>query len=361
MNQTSFLCTGLFVLTCFLISSCDTPPPRQSGVVTDKRPVVGVIACRTTPSWSAVELGANSSADKNDLRLIWQEITQPDSFDQQVSAINELIGRRVQGIIIATQNELMLREAIQQAKGQGIHVLLVDSPPLSNTESNAGSLPVVATDQYHAGQLAAEEMAKLVGEKGRVAMIRYSPLAWKTENREKGFLAQIQSYPKIEIVGHDFYAGTDSRRAREKMTTFLHLYSWNKRLELDGIFISDESTACEMLLHIKQAKFDNKTHFVAFGTDSLLVTGMLTYSVDTLFMEQPARMGQQAVDTMAELLRGQSVTPFFDPGVHCVTIDNLSLPYSQALLNPSSDHSSEILLYDFQEIQNRSDADENEE
>ena len=353
MNPTSFLCSGLLALACFFNASCDSPSPRPSGIVTDGRPVVGVIACRTTPYWAAVEYGANHSADKNDLRLIWQEITQQDSVEQQVSAIHNMISRHVQGIIIASQNELLLRGAVKQATDQGIYVLLMDSTPPTNSEYHAEFSSIVATDQYHAGQLAADEIARLLHEKGRIAVMRYSPLASKTDNREKGFLTQIRSYPEIEVVGHDLYAGTEPLRAKEKMTNFLQLYSWNKRSELDGIFISDESTACEMLRLIEQAKFYNKINFVAFGTDHQLVTGMLTYSVDALFVEQPVRMGQQTVDTMAELLRGQSVAPLYDSGVHCILIDNLSLPYSQALLNSSSDHSLEILLDEFPDHQSR--------
>ena len=361
MNHISFFCTGFLVLTCFFSVSCDSPPPRPSRVVTGDRPTVGIIANRTTPYWTAVEFGVNHSADKNDLHLIWQDMTQQDGFDQQQSAIYDLIARRVHGIIIASQNELLLREAINQAKDRGIRVMLMDSQPLSNAEHQVNALASVATDQYHAGQIAADEMARLLNEKGRVAVIRYSPFELKTDNREKGFLAQIPSYPDIEVVGHDLYAGTDIRRAKDKMTNFLQLYSWNKRSNLDGIFISDESTACEMLHLIEQAKYDNKIIFVAFGTDRQLVTGMLTYGVDALFMEQPVKMGLQAVDTMAELIRNQTVAPFIDSGVHCVTIDNLSSPYSQALLKPPSDHSLDILLHDFPENPNRSDAKEDAE
>ncbi|MCL2622918.1 MAG: substrate-binding domain-containing protein [Planctomycetaceae bacterium] len=365
MNQTYRLCIGLLliltILTCLASVSCDVSPTSRKEAATDGRPVVGIIACRTTPYWSSVEFGANHSADKNDLHLLWRETAQQDGSDQQASAIQDLIARQVQGVILASQNELMLRETVKQATNRGIHVLLIDSTPLSNTGNKTEFLSVIATDQYRAGQLAADEVARLINKKGRVAVIRYSPLVFKTENREKGFLAQIRSYPDIKVVGHDLFAGTDHRRTKEKITNFLQLYSWNGRSELDGIFISDESMACDTLRLVEQAKYDNKIHFVAFGTDPRLVTGMLTYRVDALFMEQPARMGQQAVDAMAELLRGHPVAPFFDSGVHCVTIDNLSSPYSQALLNPPSENLPEILLDELPKKPNPVDAWENAE
>jgi len=360
MNRFSHLSAGLFTFTSFFLASCDLPSTTQTEIVSEEKPVVAILADRTTHFGKALEFGANHSANNNGLRLLWQDSIQPDDFEQQITVIQNLIHRRVDGMIIVTQNEIMIRKAVQAAKDQGIPVLLIDSPPLSNTESHGELLSVVATDQSLAGRLAAEEMAKLLQGKGRVAIIRYSPLSWKTEYRENAFLTQIRTCPDIEVVGHDLYAGTDVRRAREKMTHLLQLYAWGNRSKLDGIFISDESTACEMLPLIDQAKVGKKLYFVAFGTDDSLRTGMLTYRVDALFAEQPVRMGQLAVDTMAELLRGQTTVPFLDSGIHRITIDNLYSPYTQALIQMEMEEPSEILLNDSPGNHESVDADENE-
>lgn len=344
MSRIPVLFSILCVLSVVFFTSCDPPPPRQHEIVSDGKPIVGVIAGKSTPYWDSMEFGAGNSAVMNELHLLWQENSDTDDFDQQAAAIRSFIARRVQGIIVTTQNELMLRDILQRATDQGIHVLLADSPPLKHTENLTQPLSIVATDQNHAGQLAADEMARLLGEEGRVAIIRYSPLSWKTENREKGFLSQIENYPEIEVVGQNLYAGTESRFAREKLMNFLRLRIWNGKLNLDGIFISEESTACEMLLLLEQAELDINPHFVAFGTDPQLVTGMATYLVDALFAEQPVRMGQLAVDAMAEMLRGETIAPFCDSGVHCITIENLMSPYSQALLYPTAEDSPNILL-----------------
>jgi len=346
MNRISLLFAGLFVITCFT-ASCDLPEPQHVGNITESRPVVGVITDETTSFWKVAEYGISQVAEKNELHLSWKATSQSGDFDQQVAAIRYFVAHRVQGMIIATQNELMIRDTVKRATDQGIYVLLIDCPPLTSTENINSQISVVATDQYHAGQLAAEDLAGLLKEKGRVAIIRYSPLSVKTENREKGFLSQIQSYPEIDVVGHDLYTGMEPRLAREKMINFLQLYSQNGNSHLDGIFISNESTACEMLSFIEQEEWAKKIHFVAFGSDSRLITGILSYFVDTLFVEQPVRMGQLAVDTMAEMLRGETVASFQDSGVHRITIDNLFSPYSQALLHPEAENSPEIMLNEF--------------
>ena len=347
MNRFIIALTGLCAFSVVLLASCDPPSPGQQTTVSDGKPTVGVIACKSAPFWESVEFGAGNSADMNELQLHWQIISDTDDFDQQASAIHDLTIRRVKGIIIATQHELLLRDAVKRATDQGIHILMIDSPPRKHVENLLYPLSIVTTDQYHAGQLAADELARQLEEKGRVAIIRYSPSSWKTESREKGFLAQIKNYPEIDVVGHDLYTGTDSRLAREKLTNFLRLYLRSGRSDLDGIFISEESTACEILFHLEQANLGTHIYFVAFGSDPRLITGMLTYQIDALFVEKPVRMGQLAVDSMAELLRGQTIATYIDSGVHCITIDNLSSPFSQALLHPTTEISLEIQLNEF--------------
>ena len=360
MNRIPFLIAGFLVFTVVFLVSCDPPSPRPTENRTEGKPVVGVIAGGTSSFWKTAEYGSSQAAEKNELHLVWQETSQPDDFDQQVAMIRNFTTRRVQGIIIASQCELMLHDTLKRTENQGIPVLLIDCPVLTNTENFSRDFSIVATDQFHAGQLAADEMAGLLQEKGRVAMIRYSPLSWKTENREKGFLAQIQSYPDITVVGQDFYTGADSRLAHEKMTSFLRLYSKGGGSQLDGIFISDESTACEMLSLIEQEPLDKKIHFVAFGSDPRLITGMLTYLVDAIFVEQPARMGQMAVDAMAEMLRGETIASFLDSGVHCITIDNLFSPYTQALLKSEAENIPELLFNEFSDNQTDRNHEENQ-
>ena len=360
MNRIPFLIAGFLVFTVVFLVSCDPPSPGPAENRMDGKPVVAVIAGGTTSFWKVTGYGASQTAEKNDLHLVWQEASHPNDFDQQVAMIRNFAARRVQGMIIVTHNDLAIRDAVKHAMDQGIYVLLIDSPPLQCMENVRSQIPVVASNQFHTGQLAAKEMAGLLQEKGRVAIIRYSPLSVKTEHREKGFLAQMQSYPEMDVVGQDLYTGTDSRLAREKMINFLRLYSKNGISQLDGIFISDESTACEMLALIKQDEWDKKMHFVAFGSDSRLITGMLTSLVDAIFVEQPARMGQLAVDAMAEMLRGKTVAPFLDSGVHRVTMDNLFSPYSQALLNTDAKNALEILLNEFPDNQAEKIFEENQ-
>ena len=51
----------------------------------------------------------------------------------------------------------------------------------------------VATDNYRAGEMAAERMGKLLHGKGKVAMVMVQPGAASTMAREDGFQKKIKS------------------------------------------------------------------------------------------------------------------------------------------------------------------------
>ena len=333
------------LLFCF---SCDPPTPRQvpvesggSGNIT-----IGVVGRADNESWKGIAYGINHAADDYGLQLTFAEIASDDGVLQK-QAINGFIGQRVSGIIVSPNNRYELREAIKDAIQRGIFVVLLDSEPLMLSEKDGKIPTLVSTDQFAAGSLAADYLAAQLGEKGRIAVIRYSSMSPATEEREKGFLSQIKEYPEIKLVYEDVFIGTTPAVARDKLRTFLQIYCPDGQANIDGIFISNESTACELLDLMRRTKIDKKIRLVAFGKDPRLKTGMLTYLVDALIVEQPVKMGELAVKTMADLIRGEeSAAPIIDSGIYLITAENLMAPYTQALFRFPADETLETLITD---------------
>lgn len=67
----------------------------------------------------------------------------------------------------------------------------------------------VATDNFKAGQLAGEYMAKLLNGRGKVVELRYAEGSClkSTTKREDGFLDGIQAFEGIKILSSNQYAG----------------------------------------------------------------------------------------------------------------------------------------------------------
>jgi len=73
----------------------------------------------------------------------------------------------------------------------------------------------VATDNYQGGQLAGEQMGKLLGGKGNVILLRYAVGSASTEAREAGFLDMLKTNsPNIKII-----SSISTREPRAKWLT----------------------------------------------------------------------------------------------------------------------------------------------
>ena len=85
---------------------------------------------------------------------------------------------------------------VERAMKQNIPVMIFDSPV--DTEQFVAQ---VATDNYKAGQIAAERMGQITGGKGKIAIVAVQAGAASTMAREQGFEDTIKSkFPGIQIV-----------------------------------------------------------------------------------------------------------------------------------------------------------------
>src|SRR5205807_989079 len=106
-----------------------------------------------------------------------------------------------------------------------------------------------ATDNYAAGQLAAERMGKIVGGKGKIFIVACQVGAASTMAREQGFEDKIRKdYPGVEIVDKR-YGDSDfakSLRVAENMLT--------AHPDAIAMFASNESSTVGAAQALKERK-----------------------------------------------------------------------------------------------------------
>jgi ribose transport system substrate-binding protein len=119
------------------------------------------------------------------------------AVEEQVSAMEALISRGVDGIALAALDSNGLAPVVRRAAQAGIPVVLIDSG-VETDESNYVSL--VATDNVAASGLAGHYAAALLSFSGRVAQLEGQPGSETAAQRREGFHAAIAEYPDIEIV-----------------------------------------------------------------------------------------------------------------------------------------------------------------
>ena len=108
-------------------------------------------------------------------------------------------------------------------------------------------------------------------------------------------------------------------------------------MELDGIFCPNESSTFGMLLALQSDGRAGDVHFVGFDASEKLIEGLRQGEIAGLVVQNPFRMGEEAVRRMAGHLSGARVAPRIDTGVEVVTADELDDPAIRELLYPDLD------------------------
>jgi ribose transport system substrate-binding protein len=191
----------------------------------------------------------------------------------------------------------------------------------------------VATDNFAAGKLAAEELAKLLGDKGNVIVLRYNEGSASTAHRENGFLDAIKKHTSIKIKSDNQYGGATTETAHQASENLLSAMQAAEG-GVDGIFCPNESTTFGMLLALEKVGLAGKVKFVGFDASPKLVEAVRQGHLDGLVLQNPFQMGYLAVATLSRHLRGETVEPRIDTGATFVGKHNLERPEIRDLIAP---------------------------
>lgn len=280
--------------------------------------------------WQSIHAGARRAASELNVDVVWRGPLREDERDSQISEVESAISRRVSGIVLAPLDEAALVAPVTSAMKNGIPVVIIDSG-LKSEEY----VSFVATDNEVGGRLGGEHLAKLLGGRGKVVLLRYAEGSDSTNRREDGFLSAMRANPGIELVSANQYGGADVEGAYKKSEALLSRYkAADGSLEVDGIFCPNESTTFAMLRVLQDNGWAGKVHFVGFDASDNLVKGLRDGHIDGLILQDPMRMGYLGVKTVVNHLKGEKVERRIDTGVRLVTREAMDQPEMKELLEP---------------------------
>jgi len=313
----------ILLAAAVLIGGCDP----GSG----KKLTIALIPKGTTHEfWKSVHLGAQKAAKEVDVDIIWKGPLQENDRQGQINEVETFINRGVSGICLAPLDSKALRKYASASMAKKIPVVIFDSGL-----EGEDYVSYVATDNYKGGVLAGEHLAKVLGGKGKVALLRYMEGSESTVQREQGFLDAISKSKDIEVISQNQYAGATADTALKASENLLaSLKTADGGLKIDGLFAPNESSAIGMLRALQTAKLAGKIKFVGFDTSERLVAALKSGELHGTVLQNPINMGYLAVKTMVAHLRGTAVQKRVDTGVTIATPENMDQPEIKALLRP---------------------------
>lgn len=150
------------------------------------------LAARTGAEAAAKELSARDS-----IRVEVQWLTPPEEDGQvQAQRIQQAVNSGVDAILISCSDASKVTGAIDDAVNRGVAVMTFDSDaPQSKRFAYYG------VDDRKTGQTTMAELAKLMGGKGKVAILAGNQNAPNLQKRVQGAKDEAAKHPGITIVG----------------------------------------------------------------------------------------------------------------------------------------------------------------
>ncbi|MGH9137343.1 MAG: ABC transporter substrate-binding protein [Acidimicrobiales bacterium] len=258
------------------------------------------------------------------------DVQGPDAFDAtlQNPILDAVVASGPDAILVAPNDVEASAGPLQRAQDEGIEVILVDT--VVNDESIGASR--IASDNFGGGVTAADALAELIGEAGKVMVINVKPGISTTDQRQAGFEEQIATYPDIEYIGVEF-SQNEPARAAEIVTATIAAHP-----DLVGIFATNLFSAQGTATGILQAGKQGEVQVVGFDAGPAQIEQLEAGDVQALVVQKPYDIGYQGVEQAVAAVLGEEVTPEIQTDFVVATADNLEDPeISQFLYKASCD------------------------
>ena len=180
-----------------------------TGFAAEKTYVFGVVAkSNNNPVFQAAKTGAEDEAKKIshekgvNVKIDWRTPNEEDP-QKQADAIEQLVNAGANGIAVSCSDANKLTDAIDKAVLSGVPVVTFDSDAPQSKR-----LTCFGTEDSSCGKQIMDELAKIMGSKGSVAILGGNQNAPNLQKRVQAIKEAAKAYPNIEIVDAYYHKET---------------------------------------------------------------------------------------------------------------------------------------------------------
>src|SRR5262245_53812673 len=209
----SILSTTIVATALFLTATTDAADKKSY--------TLGLVAkSQGNPVFQAARVGANDAARELgkkygvEIKIDWRTPNEEDA-QKQAEAIEQLVLAGADGIAVSCSDANKLTDAINSAVKNGVPVATFDSDaPASKRFVTFG------VDDIKCGEQVMEELAKIMGGKGTIAILAGNQNAPNLQKRVQGVKTAAKKYPGIKIRDTYYHKETpqDSAAKVEQVT-----------------------------------------------------------------------------------------------------------------------------------------------
>jgi ribose transport system substrate-binding protein len=294
-----------------------------------KRDLRFVIVPKCAHPWAdEVHKGANAQASLLSEQLgidVAVDYRAPSraGVDEQNSALESAAATQPDGIAVDPVAALDDLTSLRAMRQKGVPVVLFDSP------SPEPGMTGVGNDFAQQGTIAAERLVRLIGGRGKVAVMRGFPSAPNHRERYEAQLAVLKRHPGISIVdgGSD---NDDIETAEQEAAAVL-----GTSPDLKGYLCCDAAGPIGIAAAVRKA---GKVGAVAVvGMDGIrpileaIKAGILESSASTM----PAMQGSMSILMLWQASLGVPIPRRIDTGIDLITPENVDSFLARAKSQPA--------------------------
>jgi ribose transport system substrate-binding protein len=268
------------------------------------KPNIGVSIPAATHGWTGgVVYWANRTKDELEKQYPGMKVTvkTAGSAAEQANQIQDLqTANKIDTLVILPFESAPLTPPVAQIKGKGVYVTVVDRGLTDTSAQDA----YVAGDNPGFGKVSGEYLAKALGGKGNVVVLRGIPTVIDNQ-RVDAFMAVMKSHPGIKVL--DAKHGNWNRDdAFKVMQDYLTRFK-----QIDAVWASDDDMAVGVQKAIEQAKRSDikmvlggagsKDYIKKVMDGDKMVTADVTYS--------PSMIAEAMKLTAAARVKGEKLPP----------------------------------------------------
>lgn len=272
----------------------------------------------------SVHAGVDQAARDFRVDVLWNGPEDETDYTRQIQIVDAMVARRVDAIAISATDERALVAPLERAVRAGIPVTVFDSAV--NIDNYVS---FIATDNYGAGCIAARTLARLIGGKGKVGMVMQKPGGTSTMLRERAFEETVaKEFPAVRIAARQ-YGMADPARSRAAAENILTAHP-----DMAGLFASSEAASLGSIQAIRSRRLSGKVRLVTFDSSDTHVAALKEGTIDVMLVQDPFRLGYEAVKSLADRLAGRTPTRRLEIPARSIVAADLDKPEVRALLSP---------------------------
>ncbi|RCW77236.1 ABC transporter substrate-binding protein [Saliterribacillus persicus] len=272
--------------------------------------------------WQAVQSGAEKAAEEFDVEITFEGPENESQVDKQMEMLQAALDKNPDAIGFAALDSQASSPLLEKADESGIPIIAFDSGVDSEIP-----LATASTDNYAAAQEAANRMAELIGEEGKVALVVHDQVSVTGVQRRDGFIETIEeNYPNIEIVDTQ-YGGGDHLESTNLAKTMMQANP-----DLAGIYGSNEGSAIGVVNAVRELGKEGEITIVGFDSGKQQIDAIKDGIMAGAITQNPEGIGYETVKAAVQALDGEEVEENIDTGYFWYDKDNIEDEEIQAAI-----------------------------